>query len=257
MTRTAIDSNVIVALWSQEPAATRMVESLRAARAVGPLVVAAPVWAELHAAPGATPEFVARFLTDTAIAVDTEPRRADLARRRPCLRGLRRSAAHVGRRPAEATPRRLRRRRARRRACGCLLTLDPERYRTAFAGLRIDPRPCVPSGAIARSTPLVDRDRRTGIVWACRSSNGTGSCSRRLRSLRPSRCSTWRPDGRDWMGTSGSCATTFGDTSPGRSAARHPNAAPNPSSTIWTASMISSIPISRAITCRPRSRRTR
>ena len=55
MTRTAIDSNVIVALWAREPTATRMAALLRSARAAGPLLIAAPVWAELHAAPGATP----------------------------------------------------------------------------------------------------------------------------------------------------------------------------------------------------------
>ena len=141
MTRTAIDSNVIVALWSQEPAATRMVESLRAARAVGPLVVAAPVWAELHAAPGATPEFVARFLTDTAIAVDTnldEPiwRHAALAFAAYAARRRASGGGHqkrllvdfvVGAHAVERADR--------------LLTLDPERYRAAFAGLRIEPRP--------------------------------------------------------------------------------------------------------------------
>lgn len=139
MTRTAIDSNVIVALWSREPAATRMAELLRGARAAGSLVVAAPVWAELHAAPGATPEFVARFLADTEIAVDLvldEPvwRKAAQAFAAYAQRRRTSGGGHprrllvdfvVG---AHATVRADR-----------LLTLDPVRYRTAFGGLRVEP----------------------------------------------------------------------------------------------------------------------
>ena len=139
MTRTAIDSNVIVALWSREPSATRMAELLRSARADGPLVVSAPVWAELHAAPGATPEFVARFLADTEIAVDLvldEPvwRQAALAFAAYAQRRRTTGGGHPRRRlvdfvvGAHATERADR-----------LLTLDPDRYRTAFGGLRVEP----------------------------------------------------------------------------------------------------------------------
>ena len=145
MTRSAIDSNVVVALWSREPTAQRMAVLLRAARAEGPLVVAAPVWAELHAAPGATPGFVAGFLADAAITVDT-----DLDE--PIWRRAAHSfAAHAERRRASGGghPRRLlvdflvgahAAERADR-----LLTLDPDRYRAAFEGLRIEPLTPTPS----------------------------------------------------------------------------------------------------------------
>ncbi len=66
----AIDTNVISALWSQEPAATGMEALLFEARHEGSLVVCAPVYAELLAYPGATPAFVTAFLEDTDIQLD-------------------------------------------------------------------------------------------------------------------------------------------------------------------------------------------
>jgi predicted nucleic acid-binding protein len=137
--RTAVDSNVIVALWSREPTASRMASLLRDARAAGPLVVAAPVWAELHAAPGATDEFVARFLADTGIEADLDLGEA------VWRRGAMAYAAYAARRRASAggEPRRplidfLVGAHAHERA-DRLLTLDPQRYRSAFGDLRIDP----------------------------------------------------------------------------------------------------------------------
>jgi predicted nucleic acid-binding protein len=68
---TAIDTNVIVALWDKDPllhsAAQR---SLEAAFNRGNLIAAAPVFAELIAAPGRTETFVDTFLEDTGVAVD-------------------------------------------------------------------------------------------------------------------------------------------------------------------------------------------
>lgn len=137
--RTAVDSNVIVALWSREPTASRMATLLRDARTSGPLVVAAPVWAELHAAPGATEEFVANFLTATGIEVDLDLGEAVWRRAATA------HAAYATRRRASAggEPKRLlidflvgahAQERADR-----LLTLDPQRYRSAFGDLRIEP----------------------------------------------------------------------------------------------------------------------
>ncbi|HEX8814749.1 MAG TPA: type II toxin-antitoxin system VapC family toxin [Terriglobales bacterium] len=74
--RTAIDTNVLSALWSGEPDASDVARGLAAARAEGGLVVSAPVYAELLAHPSATAGFVDRFLADTGIVVDfdlTEP----------------------------------------------------------------------------------------------------------------------------------------------------------------------------------------
>ena len=136
--RTAIDSNVIVALWSREPMASRMAALLRDARRAGPLVVSAPVWAELHAAPGATAAFVARFLADTDIERDLDLDEAVWGRAAVAY------AAYAARRRSSAggEPKRLlvdlligahASERADR-----LLTLDAGRYRQAFPDLRTE-----------------------------------------------------------------------------------------------------------------------
>jgi predicted nucleic acid-binding protein len=68
---TAIDTNVIVALWSADAALSLAAETaLEAAFRRGNLVAAAPVFAELLAAPGRTEAFVNRFLDDTGIAIE-------------------------------------------------------------------------------------------------------------------------------------------------------------------------------------------
>ena len=68
--RTAIDTNVISALWSREPAASQMASLLGRARDEGGLVICAPVYAELLAHPNATASFVDEFLSATDIIVD-------------------------------------------------------------------------------------------------------------------------------------------------------------------------------------------
>ena len=65
----AVDTNVISALWSGEPAAAGMQELLFSAQRTGGLAVCAPVYAELLAYPGATKAFVDAFLEDVQIAV--------------------------------------------------------------------------------------------------------------------------------------------------------------------------------------------
>lgn len=70
--RTAIDTNVLSALWSKEPSASDIARSLGNAKAEGGLVVSAPVYAELLAYPKAAESFVNNFLADTGIAVDFE-----------------------------------------------------------------------------------------------------------------------------------------------------------------------------------------
>jgi predicted nucleic acid-binding protein len=68
---TAIDTNVIIALWDADSTLNTTAEAaLEAAFRRGNLVVAAPVFAELLAAPGRTESFVNRFLDETGIAVD-------------------------------------------------------------------------------------------------------------------------------------------------------------------------------------------
>ena len=68
--RTALDTNVLSALWSGEPLAARIAISLGEARAQGGLVVCAPVFAELLAHPAVTQDFVEEFLRETGITVD-------------------------------------------------------------------------------------------------------------------------------------------------------------------------------------------
>jgi predicted nucleic acid-binding protein len=136
--RSAVDSNVIVALWSREPTASRMAVLLRDAHASGLLIVAAPVWAELHAAPGATPGFVNRFLADTGIELDFDLDQGVWRRAATAFA----SYAERRRESAGGEAKRLlidflvgahARERADR-----LLTLDPQRYQRAFPDLRIE-----------------------------------------------------------------------------------------------------------------------
>jgi predicted nucleic acid-binding protein len=68
--RTAIDTNVLSALWSKEPSASDIARNLGNAKAEGGLVVSGPVYAELLAYPKATESFVNRFLADTGITVE-------------------------------------------------------------------------------------------------------------------------------------------------------------------------------------------
>jgi len=68
--RTALDSNVISAIWSGEPSAPQLARQLAAAKREGALLISPAVFAELHAYPGATPNFVSGFLVKTGLAVD-------------------------------------------------------------------------------------------------------------------------------------------------------------------------------------------
>jgi predicted nucleic acid-binding protein len=68
--KTALDSNVLSAHWSNEPSALRIEQALLNARAQGSIVVCAPVYAELAAHPLLSPARVDRFLAETGIAVD-------------------------------------------------------------------------------------------------------------------------------------------------------------------------------------------
>ena len=68
---TAIDTNVIVALWDQDEAINSAAQSaLDAALRRGHLVIPAPVFAELLACPGRSEAFLDAFLKDTGISVD-------------------------------------------------------------------------------------------------------------------------------------------------------------------------------------------
>ena len=68
--RTAIDSNVISALWTGEPSPFNCKAALDDARRRGVLIICAPVYCELHACPGITPAAIQAFLRDTSTVVD-------------------------------------------------------------------------------------------------------------------------------------------------------------------------------------------
>ena len=136
---TAVDTNVVIALWDKDPALSLAAQNvLDAAFNRGTLVAAAPVFAELIAAPGRSETFVESFFEETGIAVDWELpeqiwRSAGRAfqayaerRRRQRDTGARRILADflIG---------------AHALTNGCrLLTLDDRLYRTAFPTLSIE-----------------------------------------------------------------------------------------------------------------------
>jgi AbrB family looped-hinge helix DNA binding protein len=133
----AIDVEVISALWSHEPTASRMAELLEEARSTGRMVVSAPVFAELMAYPGASAGFVEDFLQSTRIEVHFDLGEAVWR----CAADGYSSYADRRRQDVGATPKRLfvdfvigahawl--------ECDRLLTLDPARYRTAFGDLQL------------------------------------------------------------------------------------------------------------------------
>jgi len=68
---TALDTNVLVALWDRDESLSSAAEAaLEAAVRRGGLVIAAPVFAELLAAPDRNEGFLDSFLRDTGIVVE-------------------------------------------------------------------------------------------------------------------------------------------------------------------------------------------
>jgi predicted nucleic acid-binding protein len=70
---TAIDTNVIVALWNEDEAQNLAAKkALRESQIGGSLVICGAVYAELMAAPGRNETFVDRFCEEAGIAVEWE-----------------------------------------------------------------------------------------------------------------------------------------------------------------------------------------
>jgi hypothetical protein len=68
---TAIDSNVLAALWNSDDSLNLSAQkALRAARNSGALVISAPVFAELVASPSRNEAFVDSFCSETGIAIE-------------------------------------------------------------------------------------------------------------------------------------------------------------------------------------------
>jgi hypothetical protein len=68
--RTAIDTNILSAIWAPEPNAEELTRTLSQARDQGSLVICGAVFAETMANPGADEKFVRSFLDRTGIDVD-------------------------------------------------------------------------------------------------------------------------------------------------------------------------------------------
>jgi predicted nucleic acid-binding protein len=135
--RTAIDSNVISALWSGEASASKLVAQLGEAKMEGALLISPFVFAELHAYPGATEAFVRGFLAKTGVTIDyrlDERVWAETGRRFARYAARRRQSSGAG-------PKRL----LADFLIGAhalvqadrLLTLDPTRYSHDFPELRL------------------------------------------------------------------------------------------------------------------------
>lgn len=135
--KTALDSNVLSALWSNESSATRLESKLLEARARGAIVLCAPVYVELLGHPRASQDFVDQFLVETGIAVEFT-----LDERIWRKAGERFAAyAHRRHRSGGASPKRLLvdfivAAHAIVRA-DRLLTLDPSRYQKDFPELQL------------------------------------------------------------------------------------------------------------------------
>ncbi len=68
---TAIDSNVLAALWNSDDSLNLSAQkALRKARSSGLLVISAPVFAELVASPSRNEAFVDSFCSETSIAIE-------------------------------------------------------------------------------------------------------------------------------------------------------------------------------------------
>jgi len=135
--RTAIDTNAISALWSVGPLVAKISARLAAAHRVGGLTIAAPVYSELLAYPGATAERLDEFLASTGILADFLMNEAVWreAGHRFARYAARRRASRAG------TPKRLLAdfiigAHALLRA-DCLLTLDTGRFARDFPDLKI------------------------------------------------------------------------------------------------------------------------
>lgn len=135
--RTAVDTNVISALWSCEPLAGQMAELLEQGQAAGALIIAAPVYAELLAYPRADESFIKRFLAETDIRVDFALAEGVWSRAGEAF------SSYAARRRASGAgePRRLLVDFVIGAHAGLesdrLLTLDPSRYRRDFPTLNL------------------------------------------------------------------------------------------------------------------------
>jgi predicted nucleic acid-binding protein len=133
--RTAVDTNILSALWSKEPAATGVARLLGEAKQFGAVIISGVVYAELLAYPKATEAFVNEFCDETGITIDFLLNREswiDAGRRFSKYANRRRKA--IGEAPRRLLADFLIGSHAMHQA-DRLMTLDPARYKLDFAGL--------------------------------------------------------------------------------------------------------------------------
>ncbi len=135
---TAVDTNVIVALWSRDDSLNAIAQkALDSAVGRGSLTISAPVFAELLACPGRDERFLDSFLKETGITIEW---RMDEAVWRLAARAFQKYAAHR-RKQRQPGPRRI----LADFLIGAhalhnnyaLLTLDDGLYRSAFPTLTV------------------------------------------------------------------------------------------------------------------------
>ncbi|MGH9497017.1 MAG: type II toxin-antitoxin system VapC family toxin [Candidatus Sulfotelmatobacter sp.] len=135
--RTALDSNILSALWSNESSGLRIETELTSARAMGSIVICGPVYVEVVAHPLVSLSFVEEFLAATDIEIDfflDEPilRRAAVG----FSAYAQRHRQSGGIAPKRMLPDFLIAAHALLRA-DRLMTLDPARYQQDFTELRL------------------------------------------------------------------------------------------------------------------------
>lgn len=137
--RTAIDTNVIVAIWNNEASATRMLQELQTARHLGGLVICGVVFAELLAHPSMNPTLLENMLQQVGIDIDFSSSKiiwttagtafSDyVQRRRNALASISKQLLSdfvIGAHASEQADQ--------------LLTLDPKRYSQGFSSLKLIP----------------------------------------------------------------------------------------------------------------------
>lgn len=135
--RTALDTNVLSAIWSSEPSAPALLDQIDLALKEGGLVICPVVYSELYAYPGADRSFIDNFLRVSKIEVDWSlspaiwqmagERFSDYSERRRYHRvaGPKKFLAHflVG---AHALMK-----------ASQLLTMDQQRFRSSFPELKL------------------------------------------------------------------------------------------------------------------------
>ena len=135
--KTALDSNIISAIFGLEQSSDALIELLGSLRLEGALVICGAVYAEIHAIPRMTPTLLAEFLADTGIAIEAQTSLEDwrfsgrvfaeyaFRRRKSGDGAAKRSLADFIIGTHAATH------------CDRLLTLDPQRYRQGFPALTL------------------------------------------------------------------------------------------------------------------------